>query len=234
MPVPSDGHRGERRPRAALFGGLCVLAGGLGFASAVALGVQGEPPPARLVIKPAAAGSPTPTVVVPLPPRSDRASGARHEDAVRKRRRRPARPVAVVVPAIGLRARVVGVGLAADRSLHVPADGSQAGWWKGGARPGEAGPAVLVGHVDSKSGPAVFYRVGLLHRGDLVHVVGADGRVVRFRVRRVAHYAKRRFPTRRVYGPTRGPALRLITCSGQFDASTGHYLDNTVVYATRR
>jgi hypothetical protein len=147
--------------------------------------------------------------------------------------RRPARPAGVVIPAIGLRARVVPVGLARDRSLHVPDDISVAGWWKGGARPGEPGPAVIVGHVDSQTGPAVFYRLPQLRRGDAVRVVGADGHVARFRVHRVAHYAKRRFPTRSVYAPTSQPALRLITCSGRFDASTGHYLDNTVVFATR-
>ena len=139
-----------------------------------------------------------------------------------------------MVPAIRLRARVVAVGLAPDRSLRVPADVAEAGWWKGGARPGETGPAVIVGHVDSRTGPAVFYRVASLRRGDVVLVVGADGRAARFRVRRVARYPKHRFPTRRVYGPTRGPALRLITCSGRFDAATGHYVDNIVAYAALR
>jgi hypothetical protein len=91
---------------------------------------------------------------------------------------------------------------------------------------------VIVGHVDSKTGPAVFYRLRDLRRGDRIAVVGADGRTVTFVVQRLATYAKSGFPTAAVYGPTAGPALRLVTCGGEFDRSTGHYLSNTVVYAT--
>jgi hypothetical protein len=127
---------------------------------------------------------------------------------------------------------VIRLGLDAHGALEVPERFDVAGWWSGGARPGERGPAVLAGHVDSKTGPAVFFRIGALRRGDVVTIRRRDGSRVRFRVRAKERYAKRHFPTLRVYGPTRRPELRLITCSGTFDRSSGHYLDNTVVYAT--
>jgi sortase (surface protein transpeptidase) len=146
--------------------------------------------------------------------------------------KRAATPVRVVIPRIGVDAPLIRLGLDGDGALEVPERFDVAGWWTGGARPGERGPAVIAGHVDSKTGPAVFYAIGTLRRGDRVIVRRRDGSSVRFRVRRSERYAKQRFPTRRVYGPTRRPELRLITCSGTFDRASGHYLDNTVVYAT--
>lgn len=146
--------------------------------------------------------------------------------------RRVARPLAVEIPAIGVRARLVPLGLNADGTLEVPSRFDRAGWWTGGPRPGERGPAVVAGHVDSTTGPAVFFRIGELRRGDAVRILRRDGTSARFVVRRSAHYPKSGFPTARVYGPTRRAALRLITCSGDFNDASGHYLDNTVVYAT--
>jgi sortase (surface protein transpeptidase) len=90
---------------------------------------------------------------------------------------------------------------------------------------------VIAGHVDSKTGPAVFYRLRDIKRGDAVVVERRDGSVARFVVSRVGHYPKTAFPAKQVYGSTGRPALRLITCSGDFDRSTGHYVDNTVVFA---
>jgi hypothetical protein len=133
----------------------------------------------------------------------------------------------------GLSAPVVPLGLDRTGALEVPRDFAETGWWTGGARPGERGPAVVVGHVDSSSGPAVFFRLGDLPRGDAITVERVDGSRVRFRVKRSGRYPKARFPTAQVYGPTRAAALRLITCSGTFDRATGHYLDNTVVDAGR-
>lgn len=144
-----------------------------------------------------------------------------------------ARPVRIAIPAIGVSAPVIPLGLDRAGALEVPQDFSKTGWWTGGGRPGERGPAVIAGHVDSHTGPAVFFRLGDLRRGDAITVERADGSHVRFRVARSEHYSKERFPTAKVYGPTGTPALRLITCSGTFDSATGHYLDNTVVYAGR-
>jgi LPXTG-site transpeptidase (sortase) family protein len=155
-------------------------------------------------------------------------------EAPAPRRARPkpvAIPVRVEIPSIGVRAPVIKLGLNPDRTLEVPTDFGDTGWWSGGSRPGENGPAVIVGHVDSKTGPAVFYRLDELRRGDEVIVVRADGSRARFTVQGSERFPKDEFPTMRVYGPTDGPTLRLITCGGDFDGSTGHYVDNTIVYA---
>lgn len=147
------------------------------------------------------------------------------------RARRPARPVRVEIPSIGVDASIVPLGLNTDRTLQVPGDFGDAGWWTGGPRPGEPGPAIIAGHVDSYTGPAVFFRLGELGRGAEIVVVRRDGTRARFRVVGREQYPKDAFPTERVYGRTPDPTLRLITCSGTFDRSSGHYLDNTVVYA---
>ena len=146
-------------------------------------------------------------------------------------RRRAAVPVRIEIDAIGVRAPVIRLGLNPDGTLEVPTRFGDTGWWTGGARPGERGPAVIAGHVDSRSGPAVFFRLDRLRARDAIVVVLRDGSRVRFLVQRTARYRKAAFPTAAVYGPTRLPTLRLITCSGAFDAASGHYVDNTVVYA---
>jgi sortase (surface protein transpeptidase) len=145
---------------------------------------------------------------------------------------RGARPEAVVIPKIGVAAPLIRLGLRADRRMEVPEDFSVAGWYVGGPRPGEPGPAVIAGHVDSKRGPAVFYRLGELRRGDRVVVRYSGGRQVGFRVERTERHPKAAFPTGRVYGRTAGAKLRLITCGGTFDRASGHYRDNVIVYAT--
>ena len=144
---------------------------------------------------------------------------------------RVSRPVRIEIPSIGVDAPLIRLGLNRDRTLQVPADFSKAGWWTGGARPGQPGPAIVAGHVDSYSGPAVFYRLRDLRRGATIVIDRRDGTRARFTVLGSEEYPKSRFPTTRVYGSTPGPTLRLITCSGAFDRSTGHYVDNTVVYA---
>jgi sortase (surface protein transpeptidase) len=141
------------------------------------------------------------------------------------------RPVSIAIPAAGVTARVVAVGLRPDRTMEVP-EVEQAGWYELGPRPGEAGPAVIVGHVDSRSGPAVFFRLGELRRGDRI-VIGQAGGVTRsFQVARVERRAKEALPVGRIWNRTRKPVLRLITCGGSFDRSTGHYRDNVIVYAS--
>jgi hypothetical protein len=166
-------------------------------------------------------------VAVPL---ATATAGAKARAAVPPRRR-PAPPVGIEIGAIGVSAAVIRLGLNRDGSLEVPTRYEDTGWWTGGARPGEPGPAVIAGHVDSRTGPAVFFRLDRLRARDPIVVVRRGGSRVRFLVQRVARYRKAAFPTAAVYGPTRGPTLRLITCSGAFDPASGHYLDNTVVYA---
>lgn len=142
-------------------------------------------------------------------------------------------PVRVVIPAIGVNAPVTQVGLGKDRTVQTPPlqDHNLAGWYKYSVTPGQAGSAVIVGHVDSATGPSVFYRLKDLRRGDVVRVSLADGRLAVFAVDGVQVASKTAFPTQAVYGNTSYSSLRLVTCGGPFDDATGHYLDNIVVYA---
>jgi LPXTG-site transpeptidase (sortase) family protein len=142
-------------------------------------------------------------------------------------------PVRVEIPAIGVSSPLVRLGLNPDRTMEVPGDYQVAGWFTGGPQPGQLGPAVIAGHVDSRTGPAVFYRLRDLRPGDQVRVVRADRRVVRFEVDSVASYPKQALPSEAVYGATTAPVLRLITCAGSFDQASRSYRDNLVVSATR-
>jgi sortase (surface protein transpeptidase) len=139
------------------------------------------------------------------------------------------KPVSIAIPAVGIDARVVPVGLRADGTMEVP-EVDLAGWYEPGPRPGEAGPAVIVGHVDSRHGPAVFSRLGELRQGDRI-AVGQGGTARLFLVERVERSPKEVLPVGRIWDRTRQPVLRLITCGGSFDRSTGHYRDNVIVYA---
>lgn len=143
-------------------------------------------------------------------------------------------PLRLDIPAIAVHRAVVPVGLAEDGTIVVPPLRADApvGWYRYLASPGEVGPAVIVGHVDSaREGPAAFYRLGQLAPGDTVAVTRDDGRTATFTVTRAARYPKADFPTAEVYGETSSPTLRLITCGGSFDAARGEYRDNVVVYA---
>jgi sortase (surface protein transpeptidase) len=142
-----------------------------------------------------------------------------------------ARPVTLIIPAIGVRSRLVHLGLTRSGELQVPPVATVAGWYTGSPRPGEPGGAVIAGHIDSLRGPGVFFRLRLLHRGQRVFVRRANGSLAVFRVTSVRSYPKARFPSRAVYGPAPDAQLRLITCGGSFDPATGHYQSNTIVYA---
>jgi sortase (surface protein transpeptidase) len=142
------------------------------------------------------------------------------------------RPVHVRIPAIDVAAPVIDLGLNDDGTLEVPDAFDEAGWWTGGTAPGAAGPAVVVGHVDSRAGPAVFHRLRDLRPGDRVELRDRDGRVARFAVDRVEQHPKDDFPTGAVYGVTERSTLRLITCGGAFDRSVRSYVDNLIVYAS--
>ena len=147
----------------------------------------------------------------------------------------PSTPVALAIPAVGVSSRVNESGLAADGSLEVPAPGplyDEAAWFDDSVTPGQVGPSVILGHVDSaENGPSVFYELGKLRPGDDVVVTRADGSRPTFRVEALRSYPKDAFPTDTVYGGTVDPELRLITCGGDFDRAAGSYRDNTVVFA---
>jgi len=142
------------------------------------------------------------------------------------------RPVSLTIPLIGVKTRLITLGLTSSGALQVPSSTAVAGWYTGSPKPGAIGSAIIVGHIDSYTGPGVFFRLSELRPGDKVFVKRADGTLVEFRVTLVQIYLKDHFPTQAVYGPTPDPELRLITCGGTFDYATGHYLSNIVVYAT--
>jgi sortase (surface protein transpeptidase) len=143
-------------------------------------------------------------------------------------------PVRIEIPSIGVASALDHLGRAPDGTIQEPRRWQVAGWYAPGPRPGDPGSAVVLGHVDSKSGPAVFFRLRQLRRGHQVQVTRADGSVVWFVVQRTEQYPKRRFPTDEVYYPTLTPALRLVTCGGSFDATAGHYRSNIIVFAALR
>ncbi|MFI1196726.1 class F sortase [Micromonospora sp. NPDC020750] len=144
------------------------------------------------------------------------------------------RPVSLAVPAIGVSAPVAPVGQAPDGSVDVPplANADETGWYDRGPTPGEPGRAVIVGHVDTKSGPAVFYDLSKLKTGDRIEVTRADGDVVLFAVDSVEHFGKDALPADRVYGDDGPPGLRLITCGGQWVGGRTGYADNVVAFAS--
>ena len=123
------------------------------------------------------------------------------------------------------------LGLAPDGAIEIPESYTQVGWYEHGPTPGEYGPAVILGHVDSVSGPAVFFPLGQLEAGDDIFIDRADGSVAHFIVERLERYEQIAFPTAKVYGDIDHAGLRLITCSGTFIKGEQRYTHNLVVYA---
>lgn len=142
-------------------------------------------------------------------------------------------PVGVDIPKISARSTLIPLGLDDRGALQVPDINKpeQAGWYSLGVKPGEIGPAVIVGHVDGGGRAGIFYRLKELSIGDEINVGLADGRTLKFEVNSVEKILKSNFPTARIYGDVDHPALRLVTCGGQFDRSRRSYLSNVIVYA---
>jgi sortase (surface protein transpeptidase) len=126
---------------------------------------------------------------------------------------------------------MIPLGRNADGTIQTPSNTVETGWFKPGPGPGELGAAVVVGHVDSYRGPGVFFHLPALRRGDAINVTLANGHKLRFLVTGSRDVSKSTFPTKLVFARTDVPTLRLITCGGQFDRSTGHYLNNYIVFA---
>ena len=208
---------GGVRPLAAV-----VIALGMGLAALV-IAVDGHGPGSAS--SPLAAPVPAPSA---LPSPSAPPGGAPTTAAAPQG---DLRATEVRLPTVDVRSPLVELDVGPDGALQPPGDPAVAGWFVRGSVPGEPGPTVIAGHVDSRSGPAVFYRLGELAVGDRVEVVRSDGEVFAYSVVTVERYPKNDFPTARVYGPTPGPELRLITCGGTFDRRNGHYRDNVVVAA---
>ncbi|MFK5634945.1 class F sortase [Ornithinimicrobium sp. LYQ103] len=146
----------------------------------------------------------------------------------------PAVPLSIEIPAIGVSSPLHALGLNADGTLQVPSGDryDEAAWFDGSPTPGEIGPAVIEGHVTGTGfGPSVFFQLGALEAGDVVEVSRRDGSVATFQVYAMDAFPKNDFPTTIVYGNTRTPELRLITCSGEYDANLDAHVDNVVVFA---
>jgi hypothetical protein len=233
------------RPRRAVF------AAALAAAIAVALGAcagavdSREHPPSGSATLPHR-GASQPEVGLPPAPTADPAGGSFDAPGVAPRApgfevgELPERltasgpgaaPVRLVIPAIGVATPLVRLGLEPGGGMAVPSDFGRAGWFAEGPAPGQVGPAVIAGHVDSRTGPAVFSRLRDLRPGDQIRVVRADGSRLRFVVEGARSYPKDGFPTDAVFGPVPAAALRLITCAGDFDRARGSYRDNLVVFA---
>jgi hypothetical protein len=215
-----------RRRRTLVAAGITVLLAGTGVGMVVN-GLQSQSPP-----------SPPPGAAAPVSPNvADSTASLPAPAASAAAVARPLRrsiPLSLDIPAIHVRTHLSKLGLDTQGRVMVPplGKGAPAGWYKYLATPGETGPAVILGHVDSAAaGPAVFYRLGALRPGDSVRVTRADGSVAVFAVTRVARYSKSAFPSTAVYGKTGYPALRLVTCGGAFDPAKHSYVDNVVAYA---
>ncbi len=210
---------GRRRRTWGVVAAVLAVLGGAVVVAAVLLPTSTPPPPQPAAVASAAAtpGPPAPSSTPPTGPVLARSL-----------------PVALDVPAIGAHSSLLQLGVNPDRTVQVPPleKDSKAGWFTYSPTPGELGPAVLLGHVDSAQwGPGVFYRLGSLKPGDTADVTRADGTVARFVVDRVESYPKDTFPSLQVYGNTPDAELRLITCGGIFDSATRNYENNIVAYA---
>jgi hypothetical protein len=241
QPAQHGGRRGVVLAAAATVV-LVLLAGIL-----LTLGLRSSGPPQPPAAD-AAPASPAPTATVATtPPPASPSPGARSvapppATASPSPRARPvdlgpilpsSPPVRLDIPSIDVHTSTfVDLGRGRDGSIEVPQNFAAAGFYTLGPTPGQFGPAVIAGHVDSHQGPAVFYRLGALKAGATVSVGRRDGTTARFVVDKVAAYPKAQFPTTQVYGNTTSRAeLRLITCGGSFDDRSGHYIDNVVAFA---
>lgn len=146
----------------------------------------------------------------------------------------PSRPLRLTIPAIKVRAPVDAVGLAGDNSVEVPplARHNETGWFDRGPTPGQFGPAVIVGHADTRTGPSVFHDLGKLKPGQRIEVTRRDRRVAVFEVNSVERFDKTALPVQRVYGDFSRPSLRLVTCGGRWLGGSTGYADNIIVFAS--
>jgi len=230
---------GRRRTVATVLGAALLLGG----ATAVVIGVRDQEPAPPV---PAAAQAPdsmpgaaasSPTSASTLRGAAVPGPAATTADPTKKPAKKATKeplPTHVSIPSLKISSDLLSLGLADDGTIAVPAKGphyDRAAWFNGSPRPGAQGPAVIEGHVDGANGPSVFHELGAITKGAKVTVTRTDGSKVHFVVDGVASYPKSDFPVTKVYANTDRPELRLITCGGRFDRSTGHYVDNTVVFA---
>jgi LPXTG-site transpeptidase (sortase) family protein len=223
-PRPSPAHL-ALPPSAARLRAAAIVATGLALVVGLVIATRGTGPASDAPAADPTAVPAAPAVPVAAPAAPGTSSGDQQDPPA------TLKATDVALPTVGVRSTLVGLDVRPDGALQAPADPAVAGWYVRGAAPGEPGPTVIAGHVDSRSGPAVFYRLDELKPGDRVEVTRSDGQVFAYRVATVEQHPKNDFPTARVYGPTPGPELRLITCGGDFDRHSRHYRDNVVVTA---
>jgi hypothetical protein len=224
-------HRPKARPAAVA---LAVLLALVGAALVwVGLGDHGSPPvPASAGAPSASNGRSSSHVASPRTGvRSRHADRGGIPDPIAKGVLPASTPVSIAIPRLRVRSDLVRLGVNGQGVMDVPTDPAEAGWYDLGPTPGELGPAVIAGHVTWNLVPAVFFRLGNLHRGDRLRVVRHDAVTAIFEVRAVRRFPKVRFPTKAVFGTINYAGLRLITCGGTYDASAHRYLDNIVVFA---
>lgn len=213
-PPPGPPPRGTGRARFFGFIGAALLFGGGVTISVAALSQRHPPVPATAGAGTTGAGT----------------APASHGPSLRR-----STPAVISIPKIGVHSKLLRLGLNPDGTIQVPplpASADLAAWYRYSVTPGQIGASVIEGHVDSLTGPAVFFRLGALRPGDTIDVTLSNGVTAIFRVSGVREYPKIEFPAKAIYHATGYAALRLITCGGTFDNATGHYLGSTVVFAS--
>lgn len=141
-------------------------------------------------------------------------------------------PVSLNIPDVGISTSLSTVGKQQDNTLEVPVSAEIPGWYRLSPTPGELGPSIIVGHVDSPKGPAVFWRLRELTAGQIIEVKRADNTTAKFKITEILQFEQNNFPTEKVYGNIEHAGLRLITCGGTFNRITQQYSHNTVVFAS--
>ncbi|HEY8318257.1 MAG TPA: class F sortase [Amnibacterium sp.] len=223
----------HRRLGQVLAGAAVLL--GIGGAATVGIGLQGAqgaPSGSAGIATPTASAAPThsaaPQLAAPSTAPTPTPSATASPHLARSV------PTRLRIPSIGVDTALMQLGLNKDGTLQVPPydKHAPAGWYRGSPTPGQIGPSVIVGHVDTyKAGPTVFYRLAQVRAGATITVDRKDGTTAHFVVDRVENVPKDHFPQLEVYGNTDRAELRLITCGGDWDAAAHDYADNTVVFA---
>jgi sortase (surface protein transpeptidase) len=221
--INNSGRRGT-----ATMGGAVLALIGAAIISIAVLGQQVVASPSASAAKPLL--SPSPNAAKPAkPPSSPAATPTVHGPIMDA-----SIPTSVSIPSIDVHSSLIKVGLTANGSLQVPQPGpnyNKAAWYTGSPTPGERGPSIIEGHVDSAAeGPSVFFRLGDLRPGDQVNIAREDESTAVFTVTSVIQVPKEHFPTDEVYRDTDHAALRLISCGGTFDHATGHYRSNIIAF----